>query len=267
VGTGVVLFTPKILGGIMAIARGARQFGGGLGAALSVLLEIVFSAMLAPIRMLFHTQFVLAALTGLGVHWKSPPREDAETPWGEAVRRHGVHTIIGAAWVTAVYWLDSSYAWWLLLPVVGPLALSIPISVYSSRVSLGRRLRRAGLLCIPEESDPPEELRRVQVHADRAEPPPGFVDAIVHPRVNAMACALSRARVKYSSGQERRRDRVLGEALTSGPKVLSDPEKVFLLADAIALSQLHAQVWTSPAAHPDWRAACRAVPGKVSPAA
>jgi membrane glycosyltransferase len=267
VGTGVVLFTPKILGGIMAIARGARQFGGGLGAALSVLLEIVFSAMLAPIRMLFHTQFVVAALTGLGVHWKSPPREDAETPWGEAVRRHGVHTIIGAAWVTAVYWLDSSYAWWLLLPVVGPLALSIPISVYSSRVSLGRRLRRAGLLCIPEESDPPEELRRAQVHADRAEPPPGFVDAIVHPRVNAMACALSRARVKYSSGQERRRDRVLGEALTSGPQVLSDPKKVFLLADAIALSQLHAQVWTSPAAHPDWRAACRAVPGKVSPAA
>ena len=93
VGTGVVLFTPKILGGIMAIARGARQFGGGLGAALSVLLEIVFSALLAPIRMLFHTQFVLAALTGLGVHWKSPPREDAETPWGEAVRRHGVHTM------------------------------------------------------------------------------------------------------------------------------------------------------------------------------
>jgi membrane glycosyltransferase len=110
-------------------------------------------------------------------------------------------------------------------------------------------------------------LRRAQEHAGRAESAPGFVDAVVHPRVNAMACALSRARVKYSSGQERRRDRVLGEALTSGPKVLSDPEKVFLLADAIALSQLHAQVWTSPAAHPDWRAACRAVPGKVSPAA
>jgi membrane glycosyltransferase len=267
VGTGVVLFTPKILGGIMAIARGPRQFGGGLGAAFSVLLEIVFSAMLAPIRMLFHTQFVLAALTGLGVQWKSPPREDAETPWGEAVRRHGVHTLIGAAWVAAVYWLDSSYTWWLLLPVVGPLALSIPISVYSSRVSLGRLLRRARLLCIPEESDPPEELRRTQLHAARAETPLGFVDAIVDPRVNAMACALSRARVKYSSSQERRRDRVLGEALTVGPTALSDSEKVFLLADAIALSQLHLQVWTSPAAHPDWLAARRAVPGKVSPAA
>ena len=47
-----------------------RQFGGVLGVAFSVRLEKLFSAMLAPIRMSFHTQFVLAALTGLGVHWK-----------------------------------------------------------------------------------------------------------------------------------------------------------------------------------------------------
>ena len=45
-------------------------------------------------------------------------------------------------WGAAVYWLAPSYIWWLL-PVVGALALSIPISVYSSRVSLGRALRRA----------------------------------------------------------------------------------------------------------------------------
>ena len=265
--TGVVLFMPKILGGIVVIARGARQFGGVPGAAVSVLLEILFSALLAPIRMLFHTQFVLAALTGLGVLWKSPPREDAETTWGEAVRRHGVHTFVGAAWVTAVYWLDSSYAWWLLLPVAGPLALSIPISVYSSRVSLGRLLRRARLLRTPEESDPPDELRRARMHAGQAEAAPGFVDAVVHPRVNAMVCALSRARMKYSPRQELRRDRAVGEALTEGPHALSDDTKVFLLTDAIALSQLHVQVWTSPAAHPGWLATGRAIHGKLSPAA
>jgi membrane glycosyltransferase len=267
VGTGVVLFTPKILGGILVIARGARQFGGVLGGTLSVLLEILFSAMLAPIRMLFHTQFVLAALTGLGVHWKSPPREDAETTWAEAVRRHGVHTLVGGAWVAAVYWLDSSYAWWLLLPVVAPLTLSIPISVYSSRVSLGRGLRRARLLRIPEESDPPDELRRTRVHASQAETAPGFVDAVVHPRVNAMACALSRARLKDSPRHELRRDRAVGEALKEGPHALSDQKKVFLLTDAIALSQLHFQVWISPAAHPDWLAACRADRGELTPAA
>jgi membrane glycosyltransferase len=73
--------------------------------------------------------------------------------------------------------------------------------------------------------------------------------------------------MKSSSSQERRRDRVLGAALTGGPQVLSDQEKVFLLTDAIALSQLHMQVWTSPHAHPDWRAVSHAVPNKVSPAA
>ena len=143
-----MLFTPKILGGILVIARGARQFGGGLGAALSVLLEIIFSALLAPIRMLFHTQFVLAALTGLGCTGRVRPVRMPRPPGArpsvvtECIR-------LGAAWVTAVYWLDSSYAWWLLLPVVGPLALSIPISVYSSRVSLGRACAAPGCLCIP----------------------------------------------------------------------------------------------------------------------
>jgi len=177
-----------------------------------------------------------------------------------------VHTLVGAAWVAAVYWLDSSYAWWLLLPVVGPLTLSVPISVYSSRVSLGRLLRRARLLRIPEESDPPDELRRTRVHAAQAEAAPGFVEAVVHPRVNAMACALSRARVKYSPRHELRRDRAVGEALKEGPHALSDAKKVFLLTDAITLSQLHFQVWISPAAHPGWLAACRADHAKLSPA-
>jgi membrane glycosyltransferase len=252
--TAVVLFTPKILGGLLALAHGPRHFGGPVGATLSVLMEILFSALLAPIRMLFHTQFVLAALTGLGVHWKSPPREDAETTWGEAVRRHGAHTLLGGAWVAGVYWLDSPYAWWLLLPVVGPLIFSIPISVYSSRVALGRLLRRARLLRIPEESDPPEELRRTRAHAHASDADlgVGFVDAVVHPRVNAIVCALSGPRVKSSPRAESRRNRAIATAVKEGPRALTDADKVFLLTDCLALSQLHFEVWTSPAAHPDW---------------
>ena len=152
--------------------RRPERFGGALGVTLSLLLELLFSALLAPIRMLFHTQFVLAALTGLGVHWNSPAREDAETTWSEALRRHGVHTLVGVAWAAGVYWLDPAYLWWLA-PVVGALALSIPVSVYSSRVSLGRALRRARLFLIPEETDPPPELRALRAYRDRAGAPPG----------------------------------------------------------------------------------------------
>ena len=252
IATGVVLFTPKILSGILVVARGPARFGGVLGVALSVLLEILFSALLAPIRMLFHSQFVVTTLTGLNVHWSSPPREDAETTWAEGIRRHGFHTLIAVLWAAAIYWLDSSYAWWMLLPVVGALMLSIPVSVYSSRVSLGRAMRRARLLLIPEETDPPQELRRLRAHADEARPAPGFIDAVVNPQVNAIACAVSCAHARFSPGAQSRRHRAVASAVKKGPHALTDQGKLFFLTDALALSLLHFEVWTSPSAHPDW---------------
>ena len=256
IATGVVLFAPKILSGILVVAQGADRFGGVLGVTLSVLLEVLFSALLAPIRMLFHTQFVLMALTGLGVPWKSPPREDAETTWGEAVRRHGAHTLLGGVWAATVYWLDSSYTWWLMLPVVGALTLSIPISVYSSRVSLGRAMRRARLLLIPAETDPPNELRAIRAHAGGVGAASGFVDAVVNPRVNAIACAVSCTHARVSPLAQLRRQNAVALALKEGPRALTDRHKLFFLTDALALSLLHFEVWTSPAAHPAWLAAC-----------
>jgi membrane glycosyltransferase len=255
--TAVVLFAPKILAGILVLRGDARPFGGRLRATLSLLLEIVFSMLLAPIRMLFHTQFVLAALTGLGVHWKSPPREDAQTGWGEALRRHGAHTVLGGAWAAGVYWLQSPYVWLMLLPVVGPLTLSIPISVYSSRVFLGRWLREAGLLRIPEETNPPAELRAMRAFVSGADAAPGFVEAVVNPRVNAMVCGTSCPHLRWSPRAQKRRDRAIAAAVKGGPRALTDEHRLFFLADPVALSQLHFEVWTAPAAHPHWIAACR----------
>jgi membrane glycosyltransferase len=256
VGTGVVLFLPKVLGAILVVARGADRFGGVLRLTLSVFLELVFSALLAPVRMLFHTQFVVAALTGLHVRWSSPPREDTQTTWGEAMRRHGVHTLIGIAWGAGIYWLHPPYTWWLL-PVVGALALSMPISVYSSRVSLGRAMRRAKLFLIPEETDPPRELRSMGAYASRAREAPHFVHAVVDPTVNAIAisCAASSSGARRSAGMRSRCDRAIAKAVEQGPGALTDGQKLFFLTDPIALSRLHAQVSTSPTAHPGWRVA------------
>jgi len=93
------------------------------------------------------------------VHWKSPPREDAQTHWGDAVRRHGLHTVIGIVWAAIVYWLNPSFLWWLS-PVVGALIVSIPLSVFSSRVSLGRRMRRLSPLLTPKSRRPLPAGRR-----------------------------------------------------------------------------------------------------------
>ena len=93
--TAALLFLPKILAGVLVMKQGSRTFGGGLRVVAGVLTESVLSALLAPIRMLFHTQFVAGTLIGGAIRWRSPPREDAETRWGEAIRRHGWHSLLG----------------------------------------------------------------------------------------------------------------------------------------------------------------------------
>jgi membrane glycosyltransferase len=251
--TAAVLFLPKILGAVLVMMRGADRFGGVAGVALSVLLELMLSAALAPVRMLFHTKFVLAALTNLELHWKSPPREDAETSWGEAARRHGLHTLLGLGWGAAVYWLAPSYIWWLT-PVIGALALAIPISVYSSRASLGRALRRARLFLIPEEADPPRELRTVRAHAQSGGEALGFIEAVVDRELNAIACAALPRHSRPSDRANARRSRVIATAIERGPDALSDRQKRLVLTDPVVLAQLHRQLATSPAAHPAWRA-------------
>jgi membrane glycosyltransferase len=201
--------------------------------------------------MLFHTQFVLSAIFGWALQWKSPPREDAETAWSEALHHHGLHTLLGLAWAGVVYWLNPAFLWWLL-PVVGALVISVPLSVYSSRVRLGRRLARARFFLIPEESRPPQELRWTKQALERAPASPGFVDAVVDPIVNALACACRAARSRPAAGTDPQREALLDRALTQGPDALDTDQRRQLLRDRLALSELHVKVWSSPRAHPGW---------------
>jgi membrane glycosyltransferase len=152
--TASLLFLPKILASLLIESSG---FGGRLRLALSVLFESVLSALLAPVRMLFHTQFVVASLLGRAVRWRSPQRSDARTDWPQAVRRHGFHTMIGIGWTALVWWLEPRYLPWLL-PVVGAFVLSIPLSVYTSRSDAGKALRRHGVFLTPEERRTPPVL-------------------------------------------------------------------------------------------------------------
>jgi membrane glycosyltransferase len=130
--------------------------------------------------------------------------------------------------------------------------LSIPMSVYSSRISLGRWLRRAGLFVIPEEVSPPAELRRMQNHLQRAAPLPGFVEAVVDPLVHALACASANMRRSQPAASRESRQRLIEEAVAGGPQLLSNAQKATLLGDPLAFSRLHFLVWASPQAHPSW---------------
>lgn len=261
--TALLLFLPKILSVLLIARNGARAFGGTLRVAVSMLVELVFSALLAPIRMLFHTQFVTGALTGWTVQWRSPPREDAETGWGDALRRHGWQTLLGSVWAAGVYWLNPAFLWWLA-PIVGALILSIPLSVFSSRVALGRRERDAGYFLIPEELQPPREIRRAREFARQATAAPGFVDAVADPGINALVCAVGNPRLGQPEALRRARLDRADRALAAGADTLPARERLALLSDPIALARLHEQLSRQPDAARAWRAR---EPGDATPRA
>ncbi len=244
--TAVCLFLPKILSVLLLMRRNARPFGGGVRLVLSMAGELVMSALLAPIRMLFHTQFVLAALFGVTVGWRSPPREDAQTPWSEALRRHGWHTLLGVVWTGFVAWLNPSFLWWLL-PVVGALLFSIPISVYSSRVTLGRSARKRGFFLIPEETEMPPVVAATAYYNKIAPSFSGVQKAVIDPFVNALTCATHTVRRKISTAMQAQREELFQTALTQGVDTLSDQQRNRLISDPALLSRLHYAVWSSAA--------------------
>jgi membrane glycosyltransferase len=249
--TATLLYLPKILGIVLIATQGARRHGGIFMLTLSMLVEMVISMLLAPVRMLFHSYFVLTGLLGYTVSWRSPAREDAEISWGEGCRRYGLCTALGAGWSIWLYHIGSHYLWWFS-PIVGALVLAAPVAVLSSRVSLGRRLRRNGLFVIPEEKRAPPVLGLLASFMSETDTPAGFHEAITEPGINALVCACSSWHREQTPQTWQAGTRLLRRALLLGPESLEHTQKAHILNNATLLAQLHRQVGAAGTAHTHW---------------
>jgi membrane glycosyltransferase len=162
-----LLFLPRVMGIAAVLMRGEqRQYGGLWGLAKSSALESALAIVQAPVRMLAHSLFVVVALTGIKLDWKSPPREAAAVPWKIALSQLAPMTFVVAALAVGIALIDASALVWLA-PVGLPLLLAIPLTVLTSQIALGTALRERGFLLIPEESRSPAVLRRAWMHAVR----------------------------------------------------------------------------------------------------
>ena len=166
-----MLFLPRLMGlAAVLINRQQQAFGGTISLLRSALLETFIALLQAPIRMAAHSLFVVVALTGLKLEWKSPPREAAAVPWRHALRQLAPMSLVIAALAAGIAMIDARALIWLL-PVGLPLLLSIPMTVITSRVGLGTAMRAQNYLLIPEETQSPAVLRRALLHASqRAQP-------------------------------------------------------------------------------------------------
>ena len=242
-----LLFLPKLLAALLAGARDASRYGGASALALSTLLEIVLSALLAPVRMMFHSRFVIAALAGWTIQWNSPARADASTGWPQALRRHGLQTAIGLAWISLVALEAPEFLPWLS-PVAAGLLLAAPLSVLTSRTGAGLAARRLGLFLTPAETRVPREIVSAEHHAGHGRPLPRFADAMVDPELHALMRIAARRRTPLAAAARNER---VQRALLQGPHALSTAEQLMVLGDLDALDALHDAI-RARRVHPSW---------------
>ena len=155
-----LLFLPRFLAVIAIIGHGEQtSYGGTLALIKSALMEAVLSALQAPIRMIAHTLFVVTALTGLNLEWKSPMREAHSILWGDAWRRFMPMMAFVASGMIATFHTHHDALWWLL-PVGLPLLFAAPLTVLTSESRWGLILRYRQWLLTPEERITPAVLVR-----------------------------------------------------------------------------------------------------------
>lgn len=158
----LMLFLPKFLGvAAILIKKKQAQYGGKCALLKGTVVEIFFSALIAPIMMLFQTKFVFDILLGFDTGWNTQNRSETGTPWREAIRRHFIHTLLGLLVCFVTWKYVPRLFWWTLPLTIGPI-LSIPLSVYSSREQAGIWAKKHGMFLIPMEKETPDIVIQTQ---------------------------------------------------------------------------------------------------------
>ena len=164
--TMAILLAPKFFGLLIALVEREtrRGAGGAIRLVISALIEIVMSALLAPIMMLVQTGHVMHILFGFDTGWNPQRRDDGSVPFRDIVRKHRSHMALGVVSLFAGLLISPSLVAWMS-PTIAGLVCAIPISWASGQLTLGLALRRLGLLSTPEENHPPAVATRANALA------------------------------------------------------------------------------------------------------
>ncbi len=252
-----LLFLPKFLGLLLVLEQQrAEAWGGEFRLMLSVLAEMVFSVLMAPILMLFHAQFVVGAFLGTTVTWGAQKRGADRGSWLGALTLFGPRILAVLLWMGWILWLKPAFLIWLSLIFLGPL-ISVPLSLLLGSARWGARTRENGWFVVPQESEEAVELRQMEempvalsgyFRSQKFAPDYGLLKAILDPYVNAIHISMLRHHSGMSMRTRSYVDGLAHRILKEGPAGLNDREKRHLLWDPEAIAHLHRQLWTSPSA-------------------
>ncbi len=159
--TMAVLLLPKVLGYLAMLLDPVerRGCGGAIRALISMLLETLLAALMAPVVMYVQSRGVAEVLAGKDSGWDAQQRDDGGISWPALIRGYGGLSVFGLFMGVLAYAVSPSLAAWMA-PVVVGMVLAIPVVALTSDRRAGTFLRRLGLMDIPEEVNPPTILVR-----------------------------------------------------------------------------------------------------------
>ncbi len=157
----VVLLIPKIVGLVHALtSRRMRRGGGGvIGITASFLLEVILSALYAPILMLIQSRHVFEVFMGRDSGWKPQRRDSGGTTWSDAWHFHNRHMLLSSMTAAILWFLSPPLLAWVSPALLG-LFLAVPLSRASGSVVARAALSRLALLRTPEEVERPALMAR-----------------------------------------------------------------------------------------------------------
>lgn len=207
--TVVLLLLPKLLGIALALVQGAGRFGGPLRLVAGGLLESLFSVLIAPLMMAFHSLFVAAVAVGRNVNWTAQTREGRLVSWSESWQRSWPFVLTGVTWGLLVAWWAPGFFWWLSPVLAGLLLAPVLVRVSGSRAA-GLWLRARGLLLAPSELVPGPAI--VSLHElESREAAPAVRSARAEAATPVVRLRDRRVRREHASGNDDvRRRRIAG---------------------------------------------------------
>lgn len=162
----VMIFAPKIASSIRVLLHSAerRAFGGGLRFTGNLLLETVFTSLLAPIMAVTQTIFLGGLALGRTIGWTSQLRDDHAVPVSAAFNRLWAQTFCGIVATYLFAQISLAAVLWAA-PILVSLIVAVPFAVLTAIPSLGLACARVGIGRIPEETLPPAALTPLHLPA------------------------------------------------------------------------------------------------------
>jgi len=154
---------PKIAGLIDAVLTkgGVARYGGPLRFGVATVMELVFSFLQGAVSTIRTSIFMVGLAFGKSVVWGGQSRDAYGISWATAVRTLWPQTLFGVIVCGALWLIEPAVLWWSL-PLTAGYLVAIPFAVLTASPAFGRWFQKTGLAGIPEDFDPPAEIRAVQ---------------------------------------------------------------------------------------------------------